>query len=70
MQGSQKSYANGKIFAEDVKSLRLPYGAKARSEMEFEEEEVALLKDNCPSHLNSEVMDILATARVQIVTLA
>jgi hypothetical protein len=65
---SQKAYVNGKIFGKYNKSIFLPYLAKVRSEREIKQEEAALFMDNCSSHLTGEVMDMLTTARVQIVT--
>jgi hypothetical protein len=70
VQGSQKVYVNGKIFSKYTKSIFLPYLPKSRSEREIEQQEAALLMGNCPSHLAREVMDMLTTAKVRIVTFA
>jgi hypothetical protein len=68
MQRSQKAYSNGKIFAEYIKLVFLPYIAKIRGETEIEQEEIVLLMDNCPLDLISEVVDMLTTTGVRIVT--
>jgi hypothetical protein len=38
--------------------------------MGIEQEDAVLLMDNCPSHLISDVRDLLNTARVRVVTFA
>jgi hypothetical protein len=64
MQRSQKVYVNGKISPEYRKSVSLSYVAKVPSEAEIEQEESALLMDNYPGHLTSEMINMPTTARV------
>lgn len=67
---NQKPYVNSGTFADYIKSVFLPYVTRVRKEREIEEEEAVLLMDNCPSHLTSEVITLLTTARVRVVTFA
>jgi hypothetical protein len=68
MQGSQNACVNRKIFGEYIKLVLLPYVPKIRSKREVEQEESALLMNNCPNCPTSEAIDMITTARVPIVT--
>jgi hypothetical protein len=67
---SQKPYVNGKTFANYIKTVFIPYVAKVRRERDIEQEEAALLMDNCPCHVTSEVTTLLTQARVRVITFA
>jgi hypothetical protein len=54
--------------AEYLQSVSLPDVTKVRSERGIEQEEVALLLDNCPSHLARDVMDMFTAVKVRMVT--
>jgi hypothetical protein len=57
------------IFAKYLKSVFLPDVTKVRREKGIEQEEAALLLDNCPSHLASDMMDMFTAAKVRMVAL-
>jgi hypothetical protein len=59
LPGSQKASVNNEIFVEHIKTVFLSEIAKRRSERESEQRESGLLMDNCPSHVASDVMDMV-----------
>jgi hypothetical protein len=70
VQGSQKACLNGKISADYIKSVFLPYVTKVRSERGIEQEDATSLMNNCLSHLSSDMMDMFTTAKVRMVVCA
>jgi hypothetical protein len=64
MQESHKACLNGKIFADYIKSMFLPYITRVRSERGIEQEDATLLMDNSLSHLSRDRMDVFTTAKV------
>jgi hypothetical protein len=70
MQGCQKACLNGKIFADYIKSVFLPYVTKVRSERGIAQEGATLLMNNCLSHFSSDMMDMVTTVKVRMVVFA
>jgi hypothetical protein len=67
---SQKPSVNGKTFVSHIRTVILPYVAKIRREIEIEDEEAAVLMDNCQCHVTSEVMTLLTQPKVRVITFA
>jgi hypothetical protein len=70
LKKNQKAYINSKSFAEYIKSTFIPHITRIHAARGIEQEDAVLLTNNCPSHLTSDVMDLLDTAKVRTVGFA
>ena len=63
-----KSHVTADIFKSYVLNQIIPYIKQTRCQMKIEDSPVVLLIDNCPSHVNDEIKQILAMENIRMIT--
>jgi hypothetical protein len=68
LKSRHKLYMNSQRFAEYTSTVLLPSIDGLRSNEEFADKEAGLLMDNCPIHIQAEILQTLADHRVKVIT--
>jgi hypothetical protein len=70
LKNRSKPYVSRKLFFDYVKTIFVPYLTELQDSEELEGCEAALLMDNCSPHIADDVIAVLTSVRVQIITFA
>jgi hypothetical protein len=70
LRQQSKSYVSGKLFLEYINSIFIPYLNQLWESEEFAGCEAVLLMDNCPPHIDNDVIAILTRERVRVIAFA
>jgi hypothetical protein len=68
LKSRHKLYMNSQRSVEYISTVLLPYIDRLRSNEEFADKEAVLLMDNCPIHIQAEILQTLADHRVKVIT--
>jgi hypothetical protein len=70
LRQQSKPYVSRNLFLEYIKTIFVPYLNELRESEEFEACEAVLLMDNCSPHASDDVVAVLTSIQVQIITFA
>jgi hypothetical protein len=65
-----KPYVNRKLFLDYLKTIFVPYLTEIRDSEELDGCEAVLLMDNCSPHIADDVIALLTSVRVRVITFA
>jgi hypothetical protein len=68
LQKRSKSYINSALFLQYIDRISIPYLTDLRTREKIEACEVVLLMDNCSDHMSDDVIELLNSAGVKIIT--
>ena len=64
----ERSFVTTEIFKKYISNQIIPYIKQTRKQMNLQDSHAVLLMDNCPSHVNEEILKILADEKIRVVT--